>query len=253
MYHTPIQRQPVRRQSRSCSVITCGCLSLLTALLVAAVVGVIILRPSLANIAAQVMGFSQHGSTDVLFQDVTPIPTIQLQNPVQPPQFTVDAGQYGSQSLSNNSGLYQVEVGSDASGAQAAVVTFTEAGLQELCQQRSQVCGPTNPRYRNARIDLRPGGVVIYADVVIPELGNLEQMVGAVLRLDASGQRFEFAGVDISGIVYNVPPESFGATVSDLESKGNDLLNQLRLDAAGGQFTVSQVSIDDGTLTVLLR
>ena len=252
MYATRIQRQPVRRRS-SCSVLGCGCLSALLGLVAVAVVAFFLLRPNLANIAAQLMGFSQRGSTEVLFQSVTPVPTVQLQNPVEPEQFTVDAGQYGSQTLSNDSSLYQVEVGADASGAQAAVVSFSEAGLQELCQQRSQVCGPNNPRYRNARIDLRPGGAVIFADVVLPELGNIEQTVGAVLRLDGSGQRFEFAGVDIGGTIYDVPPESFGATVSDLEQRGNDLLNQLRVDAAGGQFAVSQVSIDDNTLTVLLR
>jgi hypothetical protein len=252
MHLTRIQRRPIRRRS-SCSVLTCGCLTSLIVLLAAAVVGFFLLRPNLANIAAQVMGFSERGSTAVLFQSVTPIPTVQLQNQVEPAQFTVDAGQYGAQTLSGDSALYEVAVGTDASGAQAATVSFTEAGLQELCQQRADVCGPTNPRYRNARIDLRPGGAVVYADVVLQELGSIEQTVGAVLRLDGSGQRFEFAGVDIGGTVYDVPPHSFGATVSDLEQRGNDLLNQLRLDAAGSQFAVSQVSIDDDTLTVLLR
>jgi hypothetical protein len=251
MYSNQIRRQPVRRRS-SFSVLACGCLTALVGLLIVAAVAFVLLMPTLPNLAAQLVGFTARGSTEALFQ-ATPIPTIELQNPVQPQQFTVDLGQYGAQTLSNDSGLYDVQVGSDPVGNQAAVVTFSEAGLQELCRQRSDVCGPNNPRYRNAQIDLRPGGAVVYADVVIPELGNVEQRAGVVLRLDASGQRFEFAGVDINGTIYDVPPDRLGATVADMERTGNDILNQLRLDAKGGQYTLSQVSINEDTLTVLLR
>jgi hypothetical protein len=221
--------------------------------LVIAAVAFVLLIPSIPNLAAQFVGFTPRGRTDALFEEVSAIPTLELQNPVQPQQFTVDLGQYGQQTLSNDSGLYTLAVGSDETGTQAAVVTFSEAGLQELCRQRSDVCGSTNPRYRNARIDLRPGGAVIYADVTLPELGGIEQAAGVVLRLDGSGQRFEFAGVDIGGTLYDAPPEGFGATVSDLERIGNDILNQLRLEAGGDQFALSQVSIDDSTLTLILR
>lgn len=252
MYPARIQRYPVRPRS-SFPVFACGCLSVFIGLLTVAAVATVLLLPSLPNIAAQLIGFTPRGNTDALFQEATPIPTIQLQNPVQPPQFTVDLGQYGQQNLSNDSTLYTLEVGSDQTGTQAAVVSFSEAGLQELCRQRTDVCSPANPRYRNARIDLRPGGAVIYADVTIPELGGIEQTAGVVLRLDGSGQQFEFAGVDVGGTLYDVPPESFGATVSDLERTGNDILNQLWLEAGGEQFVLSQVSIDDTTLTLTLR
>jgi hypothetical protein len=251
MYANHIRRPPVRRRS-SFSVLACGCLSALVGLLVIAIIAFVVLMPTLPNLAAQLVGFTARGSTEALFQ-ATPVPTIELQNSVQPPQFTVDLGQYGSQTLSNDSGLYDVQVGSDSSGGQAAVVSFSEAGLQELCRQRSDVCGPNNPRFRNAQIDLRPGGAVVYADVVIPQLGNVEQRAGAVLRLDASAQRFEFAGVDINGTIYDVPPEQFGETVVEMERAGNEILDQLRLEASGGQYTLSQVSIDDDQLTVLLR
>ena len=155
--------------------------------------------------------------------------------------------------MSNDNGLYTLEVGNDPAGAQAAVVSFTEEGLQELCRQRTDICSGSNPRYRNARIDLRPGGAVVYADVSIPELGGVAQTAGVVLQLDASGRQFEMAGVDIGGTLYDVPPESFGATVSELQQVGNDVLNQLRLEAGGGQFALAQVSIDDTTLSITLR
>jgi hypothetical protein len=222
-------------------------------LLAVAFIAIVLVLTSLPNIAAQLVGFTPRGSTDALFQEALPIPTIQLQDSVQPPQFTVDLGQYGQQTLSNDSGLYSVEVGNDETGTQAAIVSFSEAGLQELCRQRTDICGPNNPRYRNGRIDLRPGGAIIYADVSIPELGGVEQTAGVVLRLDGSGQRFELAGVDIGGTLYDAPPESFGATVSELERTGNDILNQLRLEAGGDQFALSQVSIDDSALTLTLR
>lgn len=252
MQPTRIQRYPVRSRS-SFSVVACGCLSVIGGLLVVAVIAFVLLLPSLPNIAAQVIGFTPRGNTETLFQSATPIPTVQLQNPVQPQQFTVDLGQYGQQTLNNDSHLYTLEVGSDTTGTQAAVVSFSEAGLQELCRQRTEVCSNADPRYRNARIDLRPGGAVIFADVSIPELGGIQQTAGVALRLDSSGRQFEFAGVDIGGTLYDVPPESFGATVRDLERTGNEILNQLWLEAGGEQYVLSQVSIDDTSLTITLR
>ena len=252
MHTARIQRYPVRPRS-SFPVAACGCLSVIVGLVAVAAVALVLLLPSLPNIAAQLIGFTPRGNTDSIFQNTAPIPTIQLENPVQPQQFTVDLGEYGQQTLSNDSGLYTLEVGNDQTGTQAAVVSFSEAGLQELCRQRTDVCGSTNPRYRNARIDLRPGGAVIYADVSIPELGGIEQTAGVALRVDASGQRFEFAGVDLGGTLYDAPPDSLGTTVSELERTGNDILSQLILEASGDQFVLSQVSIDDTTLTITLR
>lgn len=252
MVSNRIQRQPMRRRS-TCSAAACGCLSAFGLMLAVVIAGFFLFRSNLTGIAAQVMGFSQRGSTELLFESVTPIPTVQIQNPVEPPQIMVDAGQYGSQVLTTDSSLYRVQVGTDSTGAQAATVTMSEAAVQQLCRERSPVCGPNNPRYRNAQIDLRPGGAVVYADVAIPELGNVEQRVGAVLRLDSSGQRFQFAGVDLNGTIYDVPPQTFGDTVNELEQRGNDLLNQLRVDAGGTQFSLSQVSISDDSITVLLR
>jgi len=228
-------------------------MSVIVGLLAVAGVAVVLLLPNLPNIAAQLIGFSPRGETSNVFQAATPIPTIELQNVVQPQQFTVDLGQYGQQTLPNDTSLYTLQVGNDQTGTQAAVVSFTEAGLQELCRQRVDVCNSPDPRFRNPRIDLRPGGAVIYADVSLPEFGGIQQTAGAVLRLDASGQRFEFAGVDLGGTLYDVPPDSLGATINELERTGNAILDQLVLNAGGDQFVLSHVSIDDTTLTITLR
>jgi hypothetical protein len=252
MLTTRIQRYPVRPRS-SFPALGCGCLSVIVGGLAVAGVSLVLLLPNLPDMAAQLIGFTPRGNTNEVFQAATPVPTIELQNIVQPQQFTVDLGQYGEQTLPNDTGLYTLQVGNDQTGTQAAVVSFSEAGLQELCRQRTELCGPNNPRYRNARIDLRPGGAVIYADVSIPELGGIEQMAGVVLRLDASGQRFEFAGVDLGGTLYDVPPDSLGTSVSELEHTGNDILSQLILEVSGDQFVLSQVSVDDTTLTVTMR
>jgi len=235
----------------------CGCLLLLGAMVAAVVAAVLIFRPNVAGIAAQVAGLNQVGDTAEVFAEVTPAPTVVLVNPQTPPDVTLDLGDYGARQLDPNSGLYQIAVGESGGGVveQIAVATFTEAGLQEICRTQTQLCSdnPPDPRIRNPRIDLRPGGAVIYADVTLPQLGNVTQNVGIVLRVDDSRRQFEFAGVDINGGLFNLPAETFGTTISDLERQGNELLREISVQAGGGYYTLSEVSIDDTTLTVVLR
>ncbi|MBK9748145.1 MAG: hypothetical protein IPO91_15405 [Chloroflexi bacterium] len=50
-----------------------------------------------------------------------------------------------------------------------------------------------------------------------------------------------------------MPPESFGTTITEFETRGNELLRQLSVQAGGGYYTLSEVIIDDQNLTVVLR
>lgn len=258
----PIQRHPPTRPNagrpRSGIPFACGCLlGVVGILVVVGIVGVIFILPNLPNIAAQAVGFTAQGETSSLFDaisiDRTTLPPPVLDTVEQPAQVTVNLGQYGEQTVPNTSNLYRVEVGSESSGAQLAVASFTEAGLLELCRPRAALCRGEDPRFRNVRIDLRPGGVIIFADVTLPEFGNIMQTVGAVLQLDPDGRRFNFAGVDLNGSLFTAPPQNFGAQIAQFEQIGNDLLDGLTLDAGGGTLSLSSVQIDDDILTVVLR
>jgi hypothetical protein len=231
----------------------CGCLGALVGGLVVLLIGGLLLVVSLPSLALRFAGFSPKGETQTVFSSPQPPAQVVVQNGIQPPQAVIDLGQYGQQAINTNSDLYQIAVGQASdTGGQAAVVTFTEASLMELCQQRSDICKTTTDQYRNARIDLRPGGAVIYADVTVPNLG-LSQTMGVVLRLDSSRRQFQVAGIDVAGTLFDLPSGQLGDTIRQIAQRGNDLLSQLSLEAGGGRYSLSEVQIDDNTLTLILR
>ncbi len=251
MTDMPIQR-PIQRRS-SLLPLACGCLASFVILGVMLVIGGIIFLP---EIGARLAGFTPQGQTEALFIQATIAPTVELQNPTTPPQVSVDLGQYGIQTFSNDTPqLYGFTVGTGASGAPMALATFTEDGLMTLCRQRLTLCSATSgdPRFHNARIDLRPGGAVVYVDVTLPQFGGLTQTAGIVLTWDAVNRRVVFAGVDIKGTLYTVPPEGLGITAADVEKQANDVIQQLAFQTSSGRYTLSEVRIDDTTLTLVLR
>ncbi len=252
VYTTPMQRGG-RRSSLLTAAI--GCLFVFGVGIVVLIAAILIFRPNLAGIAAQIAGFRSNGDTGQVFAEVTPAPVVELINPTQPAEITLDLGDYGVRQLDPNSNLYEFTVGESPTGGQAAVATFTEEGLMEICRAQSPICSDNSPdpRIRNPRIDLRPGGVVVYVDVTLPQFGNITQNAGIVFSLDDSRRQFEFAGVDLGGGLFSVPPETFGTTITELETRGNELLRDLSVQAGGGQYTLSEVVIDESLLTIVLR
>jgi hypothetical protein len=246
--------QPVRRQQRSTLLpVACGCLATFGILLVIVVAGGILLLPQLIS---SVTGLEAQGETAALFEQTLVQPTPVLQNPTEPQQVTVDLGAFGQQTLNNNDPqLYDFTLGTGMGGEQVFAAGFTEAGLMQICQQRSNICGPnsTDPRFRNARLDLKPGGGIIYIDATLPELGNVPLPAGVVLRWDAPTRRVSVVGVDIGGTLYAPETQALGATVREIEQQMNDLIQQLAVEASGGRFTLSDVIVDETNLTVVLR
>lgn len=244
-----IERQ-TRRSALSLPVMACGCLAVLVGGgILAAILGVFLLP----GIVLQLSGFQSRGSTEALFESITPLPTVQIvsQEPT-PASAVINLGQFGSQPLNNNLYNYTLATGSTASGQRAAALTFDENGLFALCQQRSDVCGPTNPRFRNARIDLRPGGAVINGEVFVPQIG-LWQSAGLVVQLTSDNRSLTVAGIDVGGSLYSTPPNEFRDLITEIERQGNAALQQLALEAGGSIYSLSGVSIDHNTLTLILQ
>lgn len=243
-----IQR-PARRSNLP--YIGFGCIVLLAICLITTVVGVIFLLPRLPEIMLQVGGFQPEGETDAVFANVTPIPTIQIENPVIPSQAIISLGNYGSEVLNPSRYEYTLAVGSVASG-QLATLTFTESSLMTLCAQRTTVCSGTGGVYRNGRIDLRPQGAVIYADVYVPQLGSWQNL-GVVMRLDSTNRQLQVIGVDLNGTLFAAPPSELGTIVRDIEQTGNDILRQVALEADSQRYTLFEIRIDNTTLTMIMR
>lgn len=237
------------RRGASCA---CGCLGLLGLLAASLIVAVLFIWPRLPNLAVQVAGFEERGPVASAFEAVTPLPTPVLINlaPAGPLSFTF--GTLGGGTLSGTEGI-PVQLGSDAaSGAPAAIVSLTEADLMALCDRHADICR-SDPRLQNPRVDLRPGGAIVYADVTLPELANVTQTVGVVLRVDSSGRNFRVEGIDIGGYLYAVPSNDIGQLILNAETQINQAVQQFVLDTSAGRMTLDRISVDDTAITVSMR
>jgi hypothetical protein len=237
----------------------CGC-AIVAVFGCTLVIGALYMFGVLVPLIFQFMGVESVGDTDDLFADTTAAPTLVLTNPQAPQQVTVDLGSYGSESINTNPQNYTVESGTTDTGQTVVQASFTEAGLADICARRGESCTTGNGRYRTPRIDLRPGGAVIYAEV---DAGLYWQQIGVVLRLDSTRTRFVVLGVDIDGTTYNpnsvpgfLPAELRSAitdAIDDIERVGNDVLQQVALETGGGSYQLSDIIIDDTTLTLIMR
>jgi hypothetical protein len=247
-----IERPGRARRRSSLLPLACGCLATFAILFgVVLVAGVAFLPRILSSMA----GLTPVGDTAEVFAEVTPQPTLVLQNATEVQQVTVDLGSLGQQTLDTDPQLYNFTVGTGNSGQQEAMASFTEAGLMEICHARSTFCSAnsSDPRFRNARIDLRPGGAVVYVDTTLPQLQNIPLTAGVVVRWDAPTRRVVVEGVDIGGQVYTGVQQSLSDLISTVEARMNDLIQQVAVQASGGRFSVSDVIVDDTTLTLVLR
>ncbi|HLV37433.1 MAG TPA: hypothetical protein VKY59_20105 [Spirillospora sp.] len=251
MRQTHIRRYG-RRQSNTLQW-GCGCALLGGFMALLAFLALYLFLPLLPGMALQLSGANRIGTTGTLFEDVTVPPTAVVQNATSPQQVTVNLGQYGRESITVDQQHYAFVTGSSDSGTRIARASFTEAGLLAICAQQSPICREGSSQYRNVVLDLRPGGAVIYADVNTGGLGW--QRVGVVLQLDSSRTLLRVAGIDISGALYDhtaLPGELAGA-VDEIVHVINDVLRQLAVEAGGENYTLSEIIIDDTTLTLLLR
>jgi hypothetical protein len=246
-----IEREPRTRRS-SLPYIGCGCLAIFAGVLIIIAIGAFVLLAREPRLTLQIAGFEARGDTDAAFADVTPLPTIDVQNSVTVQDATVQLGQYGAQPLSPTLYDYTLTVGNSVSGGDVAVLTFTESSLMALCQQRTTVCSPNGSAYRNGRIELRPGGAVIYADVFVSQLSAWLNL-GVVMQLDSTNRQMVVIGVDAGGTLYQAPPNELGRIITDIQQTGNDILRQLILEAEGERYNLSEMRIDDSTLTLVMR
>jgi hypothetical protein len=73
-----------------------------------------------------------------------------------------------------------------------------------------------------------------------------------VMRLTPAN-RLEVMGVDVGGVLYSAPPGEMSTLVQEAETRANDLIQQLALNAGGSRYALQTISIDEGTLTMLLQ
>jgi hypothetical protein len=230
----------------------CGCGLILAGGLAVVVLVALLVLPSLPGIGLQLAGFESAGTTEQVFANrPAPAPQPQIQNAAPAGGVSVSAGSYGS--IDVNAVGVQVETGTGGDGNPIAVVSLTEAEVNELCRQRTTLCSAGgNGQIRNARIDLRPGGAIVFADFNVPQLG-VWQYAGVVLTLDTERVRFNVAGIDMNGTLYRAPPEGLGVYIDQVESTANDVLRQIALQASGETFRPNAIYADNDRITMYLQ
>ncbi|MAS38088.1 MAG: hypothetical protein CL610_29095 [Anaerolineaceae bacterium] len=209
--------------------------------------------PTLTGAALQVAGLDRIGDTGSVFANVTVPPTAVVQNASSPQQVTVNLGQYGGGTVNVDQQHVDFVTGSTESGTRIARASFTEAGLIAICVQQSPICQGGNNQYRNVSLDLRPSGAVVYADVNAG--GFMWQKVGVVLQLDSSRTYLNVSGIDINGGLYDYAmlPADLVGSVDEIARVTNDILRQLAVEAGGTQYVLTDIIIDDTTLTLILQ
>lgn len=238
-----------------------GCLFLLLIVMILCVGAVVIILPAAPQIALQIAGFQPAGQTDDLFVNTAPeaiAPSVlDTSNNTSPPRsinasiVTVSSPDIGTTSVDMSP--YTVQQFRDAQERETVAVRLSEAELLSICQTQTTLCNGRNDLpVSNLRFDTRPGGAIIYADVTLPELG-ISQNAGFVVQFMPESARFTIAGVDLDGTLYKSPPETFGISLSELEVRGNNALQQARVQLGGITYGIAGIYADDTSVTIVLR
>jgi uncharacterized protein YigE (DUF2233 family) len=89
-------------------------------------------------------------------------------------------------------------------GTTAYLLIIDEGDLNRLLWQRIFPEGSRSDRYRDVEIDLRPQGVILYADV---DLGLRRQRIGLLVLQDEEGLTMSPAGLVLDQQLYDMPEE----------------------------------------------
>lgn len=143
----------------------------------------------------------------------------------------------------------QLERGVNENGDLAYYIAFNQEGINTYLNYWFSDAIQSEARIKDAWLDLRPGGAVLYADVDL-EVGW--QRAGAVFMLDSSGTQLILAGVDIAGQLYSTPPEGRIADLAgQLEIEVNKALSSLTFIDTAGELTIQTIQISDDEVQVL--
>ncbi len=235
-----------------------GCVPILIiallSLVIVGVVAAVIFVALLPQIGARIVGLEPVGPTERLFLETRapaapPIADVLPQARTVANQAQVNAG-VSSFTLDTNA--LPVQVGMSADGVDTAVVSLTEGELNTLCRQHTTLCTTGDGQIRNASIDLRTGGAVIYAEFRIPQTG-LWQRAGVVVTIAPQRNALTVAGVDIDGTLYTIPEDGIATTLYSLTLEANRLIQDAIVTVGGQNYRIRELYADASRLTAILR
>ncbi|MEM9952653.1 MAG: hypothetical protein AAF846_13690 [Chloroflexota bacterium] len=244
-----IERYQSNQRDGSRWLLGCGCLGVISLGAVSSVIIAFLFIPSLRETVLDVVGVEALGSTDEILSN--PMPTISPLMDIQTVgQVTLSTGSY-SQTFSGSGEGYSVVIGDTQDTMQRQMqITFTEAGLLTQCRQLSTICTTSGEQVRNASFDLRPSGMVINGEFQLPT--GQWQSAGMVVQIQ-SNTTIDIVGVEIGNQVFAPTNSDFSALISEAESRGNLFLQALVARAGVDEFSLASVSVNDNSLTVIMR
>lgn len=240
-----------RRRSLFTPLLYVGCGASLLGLCAAVVVVALLVLPNPQGFALQVMGFRSAGQTEALFAEQTARPAPVLAQPAPVSQIVLNIPQVGQQAIAADGQRIQAATGLDPQTSQTVLQAQTnEAGLLALCQQYSNLCAEGNGQVRGVRFDLRPNGLIVLGEVLIPGL-NTWQPIGIVFQ--QVGRRLGVVGVDVNGLLLVDPPAPYNALIGEAEQAVNALIGTLSASVDGTAYSVQEIFLDHDLLTLILR
>ncbi|CAG0928531.1 hypothetical protein TFLX_00909 [Thermoflexales bacterium] len=145
----------------------------------------------------------------------------------------------------------RLERGRIGDGPLTYYLEFTEEGLNQYLHYWFGDGSAVDPRLRNVWFDLKPGSLIVYAEVDV--LGNW-QRIGAVFNLAANGRQFTFIGLDSAGQLYGAPAAGpIAEVISSLEAQGNRALRELKFIDPAGNLYLQQIAIMEDGAQILAR
>lgn len=245
------QRLPNRRRRNGCGPVM---IIALLSLVIVAIVAAVIFIALLPQIGARIVGLQPAGQTERLFIETRAPAVPDIANVL--PQARTVANQVqvnaGASSFALDTSAVPVQTGLSASGVESAVVSLTEAEVNTLCRQRTTLCTTGDGQIRNATIDLRAGGAVVYAEFRIPETG-LWQRVGVVVKINEQRNGLTVAGVDIDGTLYAIPNDGIATALYTVSAEANRLIQESVVAIGGQNYRIRELFADTSRLTVILR
>ncbi len=142
-------------------------------------------------------------------------------------------------------------VGESVAGQPLAIAEYHESALASLCEFWMNGC--RNDRYRIDRIDFREGGMIVYGDINVGDLGWYEG-IGIALRLQADRITFEPAGMIWGGELFDLPDSGpLADQIAHLARVGNNGLVNLHMDLDNFSLELAELRLNDDSLLLILH
>lgn len=224
----------------------CFVAGLLALMLLAGLIVVGIVLTRLPEIGLRIAGFQPAGETESVLATVqTTLPPAEL-SPVSITRMRLDVDELGQPEVPV-SGV-NLERGTDSTGRAMMRASLSPQAILSACTRVSDVCSGTNERLRVSGVDLRPGGLLVQADVNL----GIWQPVTFVVQLGA-GPSLRIVGVDVDGALYALPAGELTSLAHEAENVVNRVLPTLAIEIDGVRWRLNAVQISEDQLLIELQ